>query len=153
MDITKHLRTWALKTYQVLIANELIVYESKQRAELLVENPIFSPLKLFRQPAEKLKPQRKPKKRPYMENEAEHDISVEVEALNESLMRTEGPQDRLVTQRPRTNLGWTIGENLSDGLVRPVHFEFAKSVTETSSKMREPKTYNKAINDLVYENT
>ena len=87
-----------------------------------------------------------------MKNKAKHNTSVEVEALNESLMRTEGPQDWLVTQRTKTNLGGTIGENPSDGLVRPMHFEFAKSVTETSSKMGEPKTYDKAINDSIYEN-
>lgn len=31
-------------------------------------------------------------------------------------------------------------------------YEFAKSVTEISSKMQEPKTYNKAINNLIYGN-
>lgn len=30
--------------------------------------------------------------------------------------------------------------------------EFAKSVTKTSSKVREPKTYNEAINNAFHEN-
>ena len=38
-----------------------------------------------------------------------------------------------------------------EGLVKPT-YEFAKSVTETSSKEQEPKTYDEAINDPVYTN-
>ena len=87
-----------------------------------------------------------------MENKAEHNASVEVEALNESSIRLESPQDRLVTQRPRTNLGGTIDKNPSNRLVRSVHLEFAKLVTETSSKVREPKIYNKTINNSIYKN-
>lgn len=45
---------------------------------------------------------------------------------------------------PRTDLGM-------DSSVRPA-YEFTKFLTKTSSKMHEPKTYNKAINDLIYEN-
>ena len=82
----------------------------------------------------------------------EHDISVEVEALNESSMRTKGPQDRLVIQRPRIDLGRTTGENFLDGLVRPADLKFTKSVTETSCKVREPKTYDETFNDPIYEN-
>ena len=76
---------------------------------------------------------------------------MEIEALDESAMRTEGPHDQLV-QRPRIDLGGTSGENLpAEGLVRPAR-EFAKSVTETSSKVQEPKTYDEAINDPVHGN-
>ena len=50
------------------------------------------------------------------------------------------------------DLGGTTGKNPSDGLVRPVYLEFAKSVTETSSKVREPKTYNEVINNLIHGN-
>ena len=136
----------------MLIVSKPIVNKSKQGVELLVENPMFLPLKLLRQSAEEPKPQRKSRKRPYMENKAEHNASVRVEALNESSMRNEGPQDRFVIQRPRTDLGGTIGENLLDRLVRPAYIEFAKSVTETSSKVREPKTYNKTISKSIYGN-
>ena len=54
--------------------------------------------------------------------------------------------------KPRTDLGEISGKNLlGDGLVRYA-YKFAKSVTETSSKVREPKTYDKAINDLIHGN-
>lgn len=44
------------------------------------------------------------------------------------------------------------GKNpLGDEFVRPAR-EFAKSVTETRSKVREPKTYNEAISDLIHGN-
>ena len=57
-----------------------------------------------------------------------------------------GPQD----PKPRTDLGETIGENpLGERLVRPT-YKFAKLVTETSSKGREPKAYDEAINDPIY---
>ena len=53
--------------------------------------------------------------------------------------------------KPRTDLGGTSGKNPIDELVRPVR-ELAKSVTETSSKVREPKTYDEAINNSVHGN-
>ena len=136
----------------MLIAHKPVVNESKQEAELLVENLMPPPPRLLRQSARELKPRRRPRKRPRMENEVEHDISVEVEALNESLMRTEGPQDRLVTQTQRTDLGETTGKNPSDRLVRPAQLKFAKSVTETSNKVREPKTYDETINNPIHGN-
>lgn len=53
---------------------------------------------------------------------------------------------------PRIDLGGISGKNpLEDELVRSA-YEFAKSVTKTSSKIREPKTYNEAINDPIYGN-
>ena len=92
-DIKKHLRTWAPKTHQVLIANKLVVNESKQEIEFLVENPMPPPPRLLRQLAGEPKQRGRPRKRPCMENKAEYNVSVEVEALNKSLMRIEGPQD------------------------------------------------------------
>ena len=56
MDTIKHLRMWAPKTHQVLIASKLVVNESKRGAELLVENPISPPPRLLRQPAGEPKP-------------------------------------------------------------------------------------------------
>lgn len=54
--------------------------------------------------------------------------------------------------KPKTHLGGTSSKNpLRDGLVKPVH-KFAKLVTGISSKMRDPKTYGKAINDYIYGN-
>ena len=54
-----------------------------------------------------------------MKNKVEYDTSVEVKPLNENLIETEGSQDQLVIQRLRTDLGGTIGKNLSDELIRP----------------------------------
>ena len=54
-DTTKHLRSWAPKTHQVLIASKPVNSKSKQEVELLVDNPI-PPLKLFRQLAGEPKP-------------------------------------------------------------------------------------------------
>ena len=53
--------------------------------------------------------------------------------------------------KPRIDLGRTSSKNSTDGLVRPAQ-EFAMSVTKTNSKIREPKTYNEAINDPIHGN-
>lgn len=46
------------------------------------------------------------------------------------------PQD----PKPKTDLGRTIGKNLlGEQLVKPM-YEFAKLITETNSKVQEPKT-------------
>lgn len=53
----------------------------------------------------------------------------------------------------RTDLDGTSSKNLLEkGLVRHA-YKFAKSVTETSSKMHEPKTYNEVINDSIHGNS
>lgn len=46
-------------------------------------------------------------------------------------------------------LGRTIGKS-PKGLVKP-EYEFAKSVTRTSSKVDEPLTYNETLNNSIYE--
>lgn len=52
----------------------------------------------------------------------------------------------------RTDLGETIGKNpLGKRLVRPT-YKFAKSVTETSNKVQDSKTYNETINDPIHGN-
>lgn len=66
-------------------------------------------------------------------------------------MKIEDPQNQL-TQRLKTDLSETTGENLLDGIIRSTYTEFVKSVTETSSKVRQPKTYNEAISNSVYRN-
>lgn len=54
--------------------------------------------------------------------------------------------------KSRTDLVGTSSKNpLGKRLVRRT-YKFAKSVTETNSKMCEPKTYNEAINDPIYGN-
>lgn len=59
-------------------------------------------------------------------------------------MRTKGLHNPPLAQRPRTNLGGISSENPLDGLIKLVQ-ELTKSVTETSSKMREPKTYDETV--------
>lgn len=55
--------------------------------------------------------------------------------------------------KPKTDLCGTLSKNLliKDGLVR-LAYKFAKSVTKTSSKVQEPKTYDKATHNLIYGN-
>lgn len=53
----------------------------------------------------------------------------------------------LLKQRPRIDPSKTSSENFLDRLVRPVQ-ELFKSVTKTSSKVHESKTYNQAVNNL-----
>lgn len=64
-------------------------------------------------------------------------------------MRIKNPQNpRLV---PKTDeLGTTKSKSL-DKLVKLV-YKVAKSLTKTSSKVYEPLTYNKVMNDLIHEN-
>ena len=110
------------------------------------------PPKPLRQPASKSRPRIRPRKRPRIENEnkAEQESFVEFETPNKSRMRTEGPHNQI--QRLRTDLGGTSSKNPpTEGLVRPVH-EFAKSVTETSSKVQELKTYDEAISNSIHGN-
>ena len=51
----------------------------------------------------------------------------------------------------RTDLGGTSSKNPANGLVRPAQ-ELTKSMTETNSKVQEPKTYDEAINNPIHEN-
>ena len=96
---------------------------------------------------------------------------MEVEALNENptiersrikaegfhnpagqtRIKAEGAHNLSLAQRPRTDPSGTSGKNPLDGLVRPTQ-ELAKLVTETSSKVREPKTYDEAVNDPINGN-
>ena len=65
-------------------------------------------------------------------------------------MRTNPPLD----PKLKIDLDRTSGENplMGDGLVSLTYYKVAKSVAETSSKVREPETYDEAINDAVYAN-
>lgn len=87
----------------------------------------------------------------------EYDDSVEVEALDKSLIvgqleiRAEGSYALLPARRLRIDLGEISGKNRSNRLVRLVQ-ELTKSVTKTSSKMHELKTYDEAINNSINRN-
>ena len=56
----------------------------------------------------------------------------------------------LLYPKPRTNLVGIKNKNspVRERLVRPI-YRVAKSVTKTSSKVQEPKTFNKVINDFI----
>ena len=134
----------------MLIDTELVVNESKRGAVLLIDNPIPPP-KLLRQPAKEPKPRGRPCKRPRIE-----DIVIEENTSGDELVQAIVQTKRmrihpLHDPKPRTDLGVILGKNSADGLVRPTQ-ELAKLVTETSRKVREPKTYDEAINDPVHKN-
>lgn len=66
-------------------------------------------------------------------------------------MIVESAYNSLLPRSSKIDLGVTSGKNLLDGLVKPVQ-ELAKSVTEISSKVRKPKTYNEAVNNQINRN-
>ena len=80
---------------------------------------------------------------------------IRAEALydpaSQTRIRAEDAHDLPVARGPRTDLGKTSGKNPSDGLIRPVQ-ELAKLVTETSIKVRKPKTYDEAANNPINGN-
>ena len=58
----------------------------------------------------------------------------------------------LCNPKPWTDLSRILGKNsLKNGFVKLV-YKFVQSVTKTSSKVREPKTYNETIHDLIHGN-
>ena len=89
IDITKHLKVWAIKTYQVLIASNPIINKSKQGADLLVENPMPLLSKTLQKLANKPKPQGSSRKRSHIKNKGEYNSSVNIEGLDKGKMRIE----------------------------------------------------------------
>lgn len=59
--------------------------------------------------------------------------------------------DLPLNPKSKTDLGKTLSKNSTDELVRPAQ-ELAKSASETSSKVRAPKIYNKVIHDPIHGN-
>ena len=161
---SKHLRVWARRIHQVLIASKPIVNKSKRGADLLLEHLLLPSDKPLRLQTGKQKPRGHPRKNSVEKrstaktSKKDHveDIlseqSVKKEAA-EAIMQTK--QMRIHHPRnpkPKTDLGGISGKTpLGDRLVRPA-YKFAKWVTETSSKVHEPKTYNEAINDPIHGN-
>ena len=92
-DTTKYLRAWTPKTYQVLIASEPVVNESKRGADLLAENPIPTSPKPLWLPTGEPKLEGRLRKRPRIENEAEQDDFTNNGA---SMIGTVGPRNQLV---------------------------------------------------------
>lgn len=65
-------------------------------------------------------------------------------------IRVEKPQGLSVQPRPRIDWGKIIGKS-PRGLVRPAR-KLAKLMTEISSKVHKPKTYDEVIYDPIYGN-
>ena len=151
IDITKYLKVWALRTHQVFIANKPVVNKSKWSADLLAINPISPLPKPIQLLASEPKPREKARKRLCIENKVEQDSFANVDILHhdKSMIRIEAFHNQLI---PKLRTIWdeTLGKN-PEGLIRPT-YELAKSVTETSSKMWELKTYDEAISKLVHGN-
>ncbi len=154
--------------HQVLIASEPILNESSKGSQLLIEHPMPPPEKPFREPTSEPKPRGRSRKNvaeirikgvpnslgkrartDEFDEAREPRARVPVIRTRSQWMRIEDSQDpRLV---PRTDrLGGTTGES-PNGLVRPAH-EVAKSLTETSSEVREPLTYDEAMDDPIHGN-
>ena len=66
-------------------------------------------------------------------------------------IKAEGAHDPLLARRPKTDPDETSGKNPLDGLVKLAE-KLIKSVTETSSNMREPKTYKETVNNPIIRN-
>ena len=161
---SKHLRVWALHTHQVLIASKPIVNKSKTGTNLFLEHPLPPSDKPLQLQTSEPKPRGRPRKNPVEKRSTAKtskrghvkDIlskeNVEKEAA-QAIMQTKRMRIYpLRNPKPRTDLDGISGKNpLGDGLVRPA-YKFAKSVTETSSKTRKPKTYDEAINDPIHGN-
>lgn len=77
--------------------------------------------------------------------------SIKVKTLDEGIIRTKDSHNQL-SQRPKIDLDRTSSENSPGKRLVRFAYEFAKSVIKISSKLQEPKTYNKIINNLVYKN-
>ena len=125
------------------------------RSKILVDNPMPPP-KLLRQSGGEPKSRGRPRKKPRPENTV-----IEKNTRKENASRDELAQAIVQTKRMRiyschdpkswTDLSRILGKNSADRLVRLAQ-KLANSVTETSSKVRELKTYNEAINNSIHGN-
>ena len=107
-----------------------------------------APPKPLRLPTGEPKPRGRPRKRPRVENKAEQDGFANNDASMSGIV---GSRNQLA-QKSRTDKSGTSGENPPvEGLVRLAQ-EFAKSVSKTSSKVRECKSYDEIINDPIHGN-
>ena len=129
-DTTKHFRVWAPQTRQVIMASEPYIDESERGAKLLDKWPLGAstiPTKR-KAPAGEPRPRGRPRKNP-----AEQPAQI-----NQPMAH----QDKEKDQQPeQPNEEPEINQNNN---------EVAMSMTETSSKIYEPKSYDKAINDPIH---
>lgn len=163
MGTFKHLSVWASCTHQIFIANEPIVNKSKRGADLLVKYPLPLLDKLLWSQTGEPKPWGRSCKNPVekcltakisKKSLIENGFSEEdVKEVAQIIIQTKKMRIySLCNPKPRTNPGGTLSKkHPTDRLVRPTH-KFAKLVTKTSSKVREPKSHSKVINDCIHRN-
>ena len=68
-----------------------------------------------------------------------------------SIVKIETPHNQIVW-KSKIDIDGTLDINPSTKELIKLIKKFAKSVTETSSKVQEAKTYDEIINDLIYKN-
>lgn len=71
--------------------------------------------------------------------------------IGQQKMSTKATHDLLLVRKPRPDLDKILGENPLERSVRPM-WEFAKLLTETSSKLPKPQTYDETINNTIHGN-
>lgn len=172
MGTSKYLRVWAPCTHQVFIVSKPVVNKSKRGADLLVEYFLLPPKKLPQTQISESKPRNQSQKNALKKRPATKQLLIKSSKLgnkahtedvtSKNNVEKEVVQPIIQTKRlnidlshdlmPRIDLHRTSSKNpLGDGLVKPAR-KFAKSVTETGSKVQELKTYDEVINDLIYRN-
>ena len=120
-DTTKHFRVWAPQTKQVVIASEPYIDESEKGTKLLIKWPLDPVQSKRKAPAGEPRPRGRPRKNP-----AESRVEACEEPPRESPSETIVVDDKIEGQ------------------------EVAMSLTETNSKIHEPKSYDEAINDSIH---
>lgn len=122
-DTTKHFQVWASPTKQVIIVSESFINESEQGAKLLIQWPLEpSSTKRKALPGEP-----KPRGR-----------SRKIRAVEP----VEPAMTKATVAPPASKKG--------PAEPSPITQEHAMSITEASSKIHEPKTYEDAINDPIH---
>lgn len=86
-DSTKYFKIWVFKIYQMLITSKLVINKLKQNTKLFIKYWMSLLIKLFWQSASEPKPEKKPRKKPCIENKVKYNSFIEVKALNESKIR------------------------------------------------------------------
>lgn len=123
-DTTKHFRVWAPQTRQVIIASEPHIDETEQGAKLLIQWPVETVAnantKKRKAPAGEPKPRGRPRK----------------------VIPPEIVQDRREPTLEQVNT--------NDDTEATTLQELAMSISEASSKIHEPTSYEEAISDLIH---
>lgn len=121
-DTTKNFRIWAPQTNQVIIASEPYIDESEQGAKLLSEWPLEAST-----PSKRKAPAGEPRPRGRPRKVAAAETSTLAEATN--LLKIDKPAELAPIEE---------------------QVETAMSITEYSSKIHEPTSYEEATNDPIH---